>query len=118
MTTITPPSGKDPFAHSAPGLFPGRLKAGSRDGASSSNKHAQASPSWLGRVGQFLGACILRVCSQGRKQCTNTKCWLQPICACARADLAAARRTEARVWLMVVVCAAVVIAVALYRAYS
>lgn len=117
MTTITPQPDKDSSVHAVPASCPGRLRPGVQRGDLSSNKTTRTRVSWLRRLGQFLGACIMRVCSQGRKECKNTKCWLQPICACARADLAAARRTEARVWLILVVCAAVVITVALVRAY-
>lgn len=87
-------------------------------GSSNNDNRQEVRISWLRRVGRFLGACVLRVCSQGHKECANTNCWLQPICKCARADLAAARRAEARVWLIILLCGAVVIAVALLRSHS
>jgi hypothetical protein len=62
-----------------------------------------------GRAGQFFGAMIMRLCAEGRRECTKPNCWLQPVCACARADLAAARRVEARVWTLIAICGAIVI---------
>jgi hypothetical protein len=70
------------------------------------------SSSRLGRARQFLGATVLRVCREGRRECTKPNCWLQPVCACARADLAAARRMEARVWILIAICGGVVIIMA------
>jgi len=47
-----------------------------------------------------IGSILLRLCSNGKKPCENTQCRLQAFCSCARADLQASARMEARIWLI------------------
>jgi hypothetical protein len=66
---------------------------------------------------RFGGATLQRLCL-ARKVCTNTRCWVQPFCKCARADWAAAKKAEFRIWLGLTVCGGVVLAIALFRAMA
>jgi len=66
-------------------------------------------PRW---VNLLLGRWIRRLCLV-RRDCQTRSCRLRPLCQCAQADFAAARRVEARVWLLVGTCAVAVLAWAL-----
>ncbi len=57
----------------------------------------------------LIGKVVLMVCPSGRKECKNVHCRLQPFCACARADFETARKSEARVWMAVALCGALVL---------
>ncbi len=67
---------------------------------------------------RFLGRTALRACRwRASKPCPKVNCVLQPFCACARADWAAAQKAEGRVWAVVGACGALVLAIALARAF-
>lgn len=42
---------------------------------------------------------------------------MQPICACARADLQKSRKMEGRLWLVIAAAAGVVIILSIFRSY-
>ncbi len=72
-------------------------------------------PVWLRR---FIGKTSLRVCPwEQSSPCPKVNCRLAPFCACARADWAAAKKTEGRVWAVVAGCGGLVLAIALARAF-
>src|SRR5512133_103739 len=77
-----------------------------------------AEPRWVllrQWVGRPAGKLVLAVCPSGKKVCTNKHCLLQPLCACARAELRMVSRSEARVWLVIAACAALLIVIACIR---
>ena len=117
MTSLPRPHKEGPTRPDRPASVPARptldpAAAVDNGAAPSSVFHPTA---WPRRTGMFLGSLVLRLCSDGRKECTRN-CWLQPVCACARADLEAASRVETRVWITIAICGAAVIALALIRA--
>lgn len=64
------------------------------------------------RAAGWLGRLTRRFCP-ARERCERTRCWLQPVCACARADLAAERQQESRFWIALGGCGLVLIILAL-----
>ncbi len=74
-------------------------------------------PIWREALMRRVGRLVLAVCPKGRTVCENVHCALRPLCACAQADLAAARKFENRVWVAVAICGALVLLLALLRAF-
>ena len=72
-----------------------------------------ASHSRWARMKSLCGRVILLVCPQGRKECQSLHCRLQPFCACARLDHAAAIQVESRIWITLGALSFLIIAVAL-----
>jgi hypothetical protein len=60
----------------------------------------------------FLGQTVLRLCPSSKRECRNVHCAFQPFCQCARADLAASRKIETRVWTAFACCGMVVVVLA------
>ena len=70
---------------------------------------------WFRRL---IGKTVLRVCPwEESSPCPKGNCRLQPFCACARADWAAAKKAEGRVWALVAGCSVLVLAIALAHAF-
>lgn len=74
----------------------------------------QAGRHWLRQAG-----CLARQClhpgGEVGKQCLNTSCRLQPFCRCARAAWAVSNSKESRLWILLLILAAVLIGLALVR---
>ncbi len=75
-------------------------------------------PLWQNVVRRRLGKIVLSFCPKGRAPCANAHCALRALCDCARADLAAARRLESRVWLAIALCGALALLIAAWRSHS
>jgi hypothetical protein len=56
----------------------------------------------------FLGRWADRLCPV-KRDCSEKRCALRALCECARKDLQAAARVEARVWLVLALCGVAVL---------
>ncbi len=83
--------------------------------SSGTSGEASGPPLW---VRQVIGKTVLRLCRwKQTRPCPKVNCWAQPFCACARADWAAAKKTEGRVWAIIAACGGLVLIIALARAF-
>jgi hypothetical protein len=64
---------------------------------------------WTEPVWRNAGKAVLAVCPQAKGACAKRNCALQPFCACARGDLAAARKIESRLWLALAAASALLV---------
>ena len=74
----------------------------------------QPGAGWREALRQRAGKAVLSMCPKGRGGCAKDKCSLQPLCACAREDLAQDHQQESRFWLMLAGCALVVLIAAFH----
>ncbi len=72
---------------------------------------------WRDGMMARAGRVVLAVCPSAHKSepCTNVRCVLRPLCACAQAEIAAGHKVEARVWLALALCAAILLIIAFIR---
>lgn len=87
------------------------------EGGSAVASRTEKTGAFRARFNSALGKVILGICVAEKHECNNRHCVFQPVCACARAELQKAGKSESRIWLAVAICGVVLILIAFVRVF-